>query len=151
MEDMDKITPATTPLSLHKQLFKENLTSAGRVLMPVTSDSVLHVGDKIIMHIELKTDRNMEYLHLKDMRAAGMEPVNVLSEYKWQDGLGYYESTKDASTDFFIDYMPMGTYVFEYPVYITHIGTFSCGISSIQCMYSPGFTSHSEGVKVTVE
>jgi len=151
LEDMDKITGAVTPLSLHKQLFVEKNTSSGKVLTPVTNDTVLHVGDKVVVRIELKSDRDMEYLHLKDMRAASMEPQNVLSEYKWQDGLGYYESTKDAATDFFIDYLPKGSYVFEYPVFITHIGTFSSGIASIQCMYAPEFTSHSEGLKVVVE
>lgn len=150
-EDMDKITQATTELSLHKKLFVERNTSAGKVLTPVDADSVLHVGDKVVMRIELKSGRNLEYIHLKDMRASAMEPVNVLSEYKWQDGLGYYESTKDVATDFFISYMQKGTYVFEYPVYITHTGTFSAGIATVQCMYAPEFTSHSEGVKIVVE
>ena len=92
----------------------------------------------------------MEYLHLKDMRASGTEPLNVLSSYKWQDGLGYYEATKDASTNFFIGYLPKGTYVFEYPLFVTHSGTFSVGIASIQCMYAPEFTSHSEGISIRV-
>lgn len=150
-EDMDKITQATTSLSLHKKLFVEHNTSSGKVLTPVDGDSILHVGDKVIVRVELKTDRDLEYIHLKDMRAAAMEPVNVLSEYKWQDGLGYYESTKDVATDFFISFMPKGTYVFEYPVYITHTGTFSAGTANVQCMYAPEFTSHSEGSKITVE
>lgn len=150
-EDMDKITQATTSLSLHKKLFVENTTASGKVLTPVDADSALHVGNKVIIRVELKTDRDLEYIHLKDMRASSMEPVNVLSEYKWQDGLGYYESTKDVATDFFISYMPKGTYVFEYPVYITHKGTFSAGIATVQCMYAPEFSSHSEGIKVEVE
>jgi hypothetical protein len=66
--------------------------------------------------IEIRVDRDMEYVHLKDMRAAGFEPENVLSRYKWQEGLGYYESTGDAATNFFIDWLPKGTYVFEYPM-----------------------------------
>ncbi|MBX9735040.1 MAG: hypothetical protein K2X37_13360, partial [Chitinophagaceae bacterium] len=88
--------------------------------------------------------------HLKDMRASGTEPVNVLSEYKWQDGLGYYEATKDASTNFFISYLPKGTYVFEYPLFVTHSGTFSVGIANIQCMYAPEFVSHSAGISLRV-
>ncbi len=151
LEDMDKITGAATPLSLQKQLFVENNTANGKILTPITADSVLHIGDKVIVRIVLKSDRDMEYLHLKDMRAASMEPQNVLSEYKWQDGLGYYESTKDAATDFFISYLSKGSYVFEYPVFITHTGTFSSGIATIQCMYAPEFASHSEGLRVVVE
>ena len=88
---------------------------------------------------------------MKDMRASGLEPINVLSRYKWQDGLGYYESTKDVATHFFFDYLPKGTYVFEYPMVVNHKGNFSNGITTIQCMYAPEFTSHSEGIRVTVE
>ncbi|MEI8075878.1 MAG: hypothetical protein WCH78_14095, partial [Bacteroidota bacterium] len=82
--------------------------------------------------------------------AAGMEPVNVLSGYKWQDGMGYYENTTDISSNFFISHMNKGTYVFEYPVYITHTGNFSVGITSIQSMYAPEFNSHSEGIRINV-
>ena len=93
----------------------------------------------------------MEYVHMKDMRAAALEPVTVLSGYKWQGGLGYYESTKDASTDFFFNYIPKGTYVFEYTLFVTHAGTFSNGITTIQCMYAPEFSAHSSGSKIIVE
>lgn len=149
-EDLDKITPAATPLSLTKKLFVERNTAKGKVLDPVKDNEELKTGDKIIVRIELRSDRDMDYLHLKDMRAASMEPVNVLSHYKWQDGLGYYESTKDASTNFFIDHLRKGTYVFDYPLFITHTGIFSVGIATIQCMYAPEFTSHSAGIKIRV-
>ena len=149
-EDMDKITPAATPLSIKKKLFIEKNTDKGKVLTPVNDNDELKVGDKVVIRLELRSDRDMEYLHLKDMRAATMEPENVLSSYKWQDGLGYYEATIDASTNFFISYLQKGTYVFEYPVFITHTGSFSMGTANIQCMYAPEFTSHSEGIKLVV-
>lgn len=150
-ENLDKITTAATPLQLTKKLFVEKNTDRGPVLQPVNEGDALKVGDKVKVRIELRVDRTMEYVHMKDMRAACMEPVNVLSEYKYQGGLGYYESTKDASTNFFFSWLPKGTYVFEYPLFVTHTGTFSNGITTIQCMYAPEFTSHSEGVNVTVE
>lgn len=150
-EQLDKITPNKTPLHLKKTLFIQKSTDAGFVLNPVTDDSKLKAGDKIIVRIELRADRTMEYVHMKDMRASGFEPINVLSSYKYQDGLGYYESTRDATTNFFFSSLPKGTYVFEYPLVITHEGDFSNGITSIQCMYAPEFTSHSEGVRVKVE
>ncbi|MGG9971330.1 alpha-2-macroglobulin family protein [Ferruginibacter sp. SUN002] len=150
-EDLDKITSAETPLKLVKKLFVEKNTDRGPQLIAVNDGDKLKVGDKIKVRIELKVDRDMEYIHMKDMRAACMEPVNVLSEYKWQGGLGYYESTKDASTNFFFNYLNRGTYVFEYPMFVTHAGNFSNGITTIQCMYAPEFTSHSEGVRVTVD
>lgn len=150
-EDLDKITTAATPLKLVKKLFVEKNTDRGPVLTPVNDGDVLKVGDKIKVRVELRVDRDMEYVHMKDMRASGLEPVNVLSTYKWQGGLGYYESTKDASTNFFFSYLRKGTYVFEYPLFVTHAGNFSNGVTSIQCMYAPEFSSHSEGVRIVVE
>ncbi|CAN5358816.1 alpha-2-macroglobulin family protein [soil metagenome] len=150
-EDLDKITFAETPLKLNKKIFVQRNTDHGLVISPIQEGDSLHIGDKIKVRIELRVDRYMEYVHMKDMRASCMEPVNVISQYKWQDGLGYYESTKDASTDFFFDRLNKGTYVFEYPVFVTHAGNFSNGITTIQSMYAPEFTSHSEGVRVTVK
>ena len=150
-EDLDKITSAETPLKLVKKLFIEKKSDRGPELQAVKDGDELHIGDKIKVRIELRVDRDMEYIHMKDMRAACMEPVNVISEYKYQGGLGYYESTKDASTNFFFSWLPRGTYVFEYPMFVTHAGNFSNGITTIQCMYAPEFTSHSEGVRVNVE
>jgi uncharacterized protein YfaS (alpha-2-macroglobulin family) len=150
-EDLDKITAAATPLSLKKQLFIERNSDRGPVLTEIKEGNELKVGDKVNVRIELRVDRDMEYVHMKDMRAACFEPVNVLSQYKYQGGLGYYESTKDVSTNFFFDYLRKGTYVFEYPVFVAAKGNFSNGISTIQCMYAPEFSSHSEGIRVDVK
>lgn len=147
-EDLDKITFAETPLKLSKQLFVETNTDSGPVLKPLREGDAVKVGDKIKVRIELRVDRDMEYVHMKDMRASGLEPVNVLSGYRWQGGLGYYESTRDASTNFFFNALRKGTYVFEYPLFITHEGDFSNGITTIQCMYAPEFTAHSEGIRL---
>lgn len=149
-EDMDKVTFAETPLKLTKNLFIEKNSDKGPQLTPVNADDILHVGDKVKVRITLHVDRDMEYVHMKDMRASAFEPVNVLSSFKWQDGLGYYESTKDASTNFFFSTLRKGIYVFEYPLFINQEGNFSNGITTIQCMYAPEFTAHSEGVRVQV-
>ncbi len=150
-EDLDKITTATTPLKLSKKLFVEKNTDRGPVITPVNDGDAIKIGDKIKVRVELRVDRDMEYVHMKDMRASALEPVNVLSSYKYQGGLGYYESTKDASTNFFFSYLRKGTYVFEYTLFATHAGNFSNGITTIQCMYAPEFSSHSEGVRINIE
>jgi uncharacterized protein YfaS (alpha-2-macroglobulin family) len=149
-EQLDKITPHETPLKIKKQLFLQKNTASGIVIEPITSETNLKLGDKIKVRIELRVDRDMSYVHMKDMRASGFEPTNVISGYKYQDGLGYYESTRDAATNFFFSYLNKGTYVFEYPLVVNHSGNFSNGITTIQCMYSPEFTSHSEGIRVKV-
>jgi len=150
-EQLDKITFAQTPISIKKELHLEKMEAKGPVLTPITGGTVLTPGDKVMVRIEIRVDRDMEYVHMKDMRAAGFEPVNVLSQYKWQGNIGYYESTQDAATNFFMDYLPKGTHVFEYPLRVTNKGNFSNGITTIQCMYAPEFTSHSEGIRVTVK
>ena len=149
-EDLDKITSAETPLQLKKKLFLKKNTDTGEEIAEITSSTSLAVGDLVRVRIELSVDRPMEFVHMKDMRAAGFEPVNVISRYKWQDGLGYYEATKDASTNFFFDYLPKGVYVFEYDVRVNNAGNFSNGITTIQSMYAPEFSSHSEGIRVIV-
>ncbi|MDQ2721185.1 MAG: MG2 domain-containing protein [Bacteroidota bacterium] len=150
-ENLDKITFSETPLKLSKKLFIERNTDKGQVLIPVNDGNNLHIGDKIKVRIELRVDRDMEYVHMKDMRASCMEPTNVISSYKWQGGLGYYETTKDVSTNFFFGYLNKGTYVFEYPMFVTHTGNFSNGITTIQSMYAPEFTAHSEGIRLNVK
>ncbi|MBU1568179.1 MAG: hypothetical protein KJ630_21465 [Proteobacteria bacterium] len=143
LEDMTKVTPYEgTPLKLKKTLFIKDTTKKGQVLKPVTGP--LAVGDELVVRVELRVDRDMEYIHLKDQRGSGTEPVNVLSRYKYQDGLAYYESTRDAASHFFIDYLPKGTYVFEYSTRVQLKGRYQTGIATIQCMYAPEFNSHSE-------
>ena len=151
-EDLDKVTTfKETPLTINKQLFKETNSDKGPVIQPIAAGASLQPGDKLKVRIEIRVDRDMEYVHLKDMRASGFEPINVLSGYKWKSGLGYYESTGDVATNFFMDFLPKGTHVFEYPLRVVHSGDFSNGVTSMQCMYAPEFSSHSEGIRVTVE
>ena len=149
-ENLDKISSAETPLKLKKKLFLKKNTDTGEEISEITTDTKVKVGDLVRVRIELRSDRAMEFVHMKDMRAAGLEPVNVLSKYKWQDGLGYYESTKDASTNFFFDYLPKGVYVFEYDLRVNNAGNMSNGITTIQSMYAPEFSSHSEGTRLLV-
>ncbi|HBG71742.1 MAG TPA: hypothetical protein DHV29_04885 [Bacteroidales bacterium] len=149
-EDLDKITPHETPISIKKQLFVERQSPTGPRMEPIGDNATLKVGDKVKVRIEIRVDREMEYVHMKDMRASCMEPVNVLSTTKYQGGLWYFENTRDAATNFFFNNLLKGTYVFEYSMFTTHAGDFSNGITTIQCMYAPEFSSHSEGIRVKV-
>ncbi|NND79585.1 MAG: hypothetical protein HKN53_06790, partial [Maribacter sp.] len=150
-EDLDKITFAETPLKLKKKLFLRRYTQTGEEILEINDTTKLKLGDLVRVRIELRADRPMEFVHMKDMRASGLEPINVLSQYKWQDGLGYYESTKDASTNFFFDYLPKGVFVFEYDLRVNNSGEFSNGITTIQNMYAPEFSSHSEGIRINIK
>jgi hypothetical protein len=149
-EKLDKIEGHETNLKVYKKLFVEKVGDRGPYLQEVNEDKELKVGDKVKVRIEIRVDRDMEYVHLKDMRASAFEPENVISSYKWQDGFGYYEATGDSAVSFFIDYLPKGTYIFEYPLRVTHMGEFSNGITTIQSMYAPEFSSHSKGIRVNI-
>ncbi len=154
-DQLDQIKPAgggaKAPLKLTKRLFIQRNTDRGPVLDTIADNGSLKVGDRLVVRIELRADRDLEYVHMKDMRAACLEPVNVLSQYKWQGGLGYYETTKDASTEFFFPEVRRGTYVFEYTLIAGQTGNFSNGIASVECMYAPEYADHSEGIRINVE
>jgi hypothetical protein len=150
LEDIANITSHKgTHLTLEKAVYTKEYTGRGEVINQV--DGTLEVGDELVIRVVLKTDRDMEYVHLKDYRGSGTEPVNVISGYRYQDGLWYYESTRDTASHFFIDYLPKGTYVFEYSVRVQHRGVYESGIAAVQCLYAPEFNSHSESTELRVE
>jgi uncharacterized protein YfaS (alpha-2-macroglobulin family) len=145
-------------LKLEKELYRRVLTDAGPKLEKVGVGEQgaagdfpsVKVGDELVCRVVLRTDRDMEYVHLKDYRGSGTEPVDVLSGYKFQDGLFYYQSTRDTATHFFIDYLRRGTYVFEYNLRVQHSGEYPMGYAAIECMYAPEFRSHSAGITLRV-
>lgn len=149
-EDIKNITPHKSPLSLVKKLWVKRDTKKGPTLFPISAEK-LSSGETLVVRVELHVDRDMEYVHLKDMRGSGTEPVNVLSSWKYQDGLAYYESTRDTATHFFFAYLPKGDYVFEYELKIFHRGEFQSGIAEIQSLYAPEFSSHSESINLKID
>lgn len=144
--DIDSIsgTSSDMPLSVERELWCVQNTEHGTELTLVTPDAPLTVGDKVRVRMVIRCDRDLEFVHLKDLRAAAFEPTEAISRYRWQDGLGYYQSFRDASVNFFFDRINKGTYVFEYTLFVTQSGTFSSGYASIQCMYAPEFSAHSK-------
>lgn len=149
-EQMDKLTPSTTDIKLERKYFIEKQDAAGAVLTAVDAQHQPKTGDLLKVVVYLKAGRNFEYIHLKDMRPAGTEPVDVLSAFNYQDGLYYYQVTKDVATNFFISKLNKGNYVFEYKLRVAQAGNFSTGISTVQSMYAPEFNAHSEGRRLEI-
>ena len=150
LENLDKVTPSTTDISLERKYFIQKQSDNGPQLTAVDATHQPKVGDLLKVVVYLKAGRDYEYVQLKDMRPSGTEPVDVLSAYKQQDGLYYYQVTKDVATNFFISYLNKGNYVFEYSLRVAQQGNFSTGISSAQSMYAPEFSAHSEGERLLV-
>ena len=149
-EDLDKIKSSENYISITKELYKKVKTVNGEELQKISADTPLKVGDKVTVRMILNTDRAMEFIHIKDMRAAGFEPTDALSGYQWKNSLGYYQSTKDASTNFYIQYMPKGKYVFEYDLVSNAAGKFSNGITTMQNYYAPQMNAHTKGSAVQI-
>lgn len=151
LEDIGKITPHTdTPLTIEKSLYRRVNTDAGPQLVALDDGTRVSVGDELVTRVVVRTDRAMDYIHLKDNRGSGAEPVNVLSGYRWQDQIAYYETTRDTATHFFIDRLPPGTHVFESSVRVQHAGTWQAGHAEIRCLYAPEFSSHTASTALEV-
>ena len=138
-------------MSVKKSLYVKSTAQKEKAFVELNSNSVVQVADLIRVRLEISSDRSMEFIHLKDMRASGLEPINVFSGHRRQMGVTYYESTRDEETNFFIDRLPKGTFIIEYDLRVNNAGDMSNGISTIQSMYAPEFSSHSEGIRVSVD
>ena len=149
-EDLDKIERSKgEEIIINKTLFLKENTSAGPQLKSLPE--VLKVGELVTVRVTIKVKSDFEFVHLKDMRASGLEPTSVLSRHHHKDGLNYYQSIKDAATHFFFDYLPKGTYVFEYDLRVNNAGDFSNGITQMESMYAPEFSSFSKGIRIKIE
>jgi hypothetical protein len=150
-EDLDKVKSAASGLSITKKIFKLVNTDKGKERIEVMDTSLLKVGDFIEVVLVVSSDRNLEFVHIKDGRAAGTEPRDVLSQYQWQNGIGYFQSTKDVSTNFFIDQMNKGVYQLSYILKVEQAGVFNSGLATVQCMYAPEFIANSKALVLKVE
>lgn len=149
-QDLDKVTGQSGPLKITKKLFVEKMSATAKTLLPI-EQTELKKGDKVITRLVITTDRNLEFVALKDLRAACFEPVNQLSGCLWKEGVCYYQTTKDASTQFFFSFLPKGMYVFEYELWVNSSGTYTSGIASLQCQYAPEFVSHTGGERIEIK
>ena len=151
LEQMNKVGDKEAPLSVTRQVSLEESSPNGPQLVTVNDARQLKVGDKVQVRMTVKIDQDLDYVHLKDVRASCMEPLQVLSGYHWENGSSYYETITDAAVHFYFAHLAKGTYVFTYPVYITQPGDFTGGMSTLECLYAPQFSAHSSGVELKVD
>jgi len=147
---INDVTKNKGELSVERTLFVESNTDNGRQITPLAKGQSLHVGDKVVVRLTIRTQQEMTYVHLKDLRAGCFEPAEQTSRTLYRDGLSYYQTAKDTSEQFFFDRLPKGTFVLEYPVYVSRPGIYSSGLSTIQCLYAPEYVSNTEGGQIEV-
>ena len=150
-EDIDKVVKNKTALHVEKMVMLEVRENGKSVLKQINEGTKLSVGDKLVVRLTLRTDRDMDYVSLKDQRASCLEPTQQLSGYRCSEGTCYYQSPKDAAMYYFFDHLAKGTYVFEYPLWVTHAGDYCNGITSAQCLYAPEFLTSTGSVRIRVD
>ncbi|MCP3161646.1 alpha-2-macroglobulin family protein [Myxococcus qinghaiensis] len=133
-----------------RRYFRREREGREAVLQPLAEGAVLNPGDEVEVQISLRTKHAAEYVHLRDPRAAGLEPENAQSRHKYDLGIVWYEETRDSGTNFFFEWLPAGEYTFKYRVRANMAGTFRVGPATVQSMYAPEFTAYSAGAVLTV-
>ena len=143
LEDMDQLQSAKgNGLKITRTYYRDG--------KEVSSKTDLHVGDELTVRLTVKADRDMDFIQIKDTRAACMEPKEALSGYRHSDAIGYYQVMRDASAEFFIDKLRKGIVQIGYKVYIDRPGTYQTGIATVQSAYAPEFAGHTKSLSVTV-
>jgi hypothetical protein len=153
LDDISSVPAAgREELSIEKQLFIKRMTKSGPELVPAKDGAAtqVEVGDELVVRLVVKSDRDYEFLELRDHRPSLTDPVDVLSGWRWGDGVGWYVAVRDASTQLFFERLPRGTHVFEYALRAAHRGTASSGFATIQSRYAPEFSAHSASIPVEV-
>lgn len=149
LQDIDKVTKTNNndqPFVIKKDYFKE--INNQKVLTDNSQD--LKIGDEVWVRINFYTKENASYVHIKDERAATFEPFFELSGIKYENDFRYFYKVNDASTNFFIDYLPIGEYDLWYKVKVNNAGTFIDGLTTMQSMYAPQYNAHSSANRLIV-
>jgi uncharacterized protein YfaS (alpha-2-macroglobulin family) len=138
-------------LSVSRSYFKREHTGTEYVLKPLAEGATLETGDEVEVHLSLRAKHPCEYIHLRDPRAAGLEPESAVSRYRWDQGIGWYEEIRDSGTNFFFEWLPQGEYALKYRLRANMGGTFRIGPATVQSMYAPEFNAYSTGARLTVQ
>ncbi len=144
-EKIENVSASKNDLEIKKTMNLERNEKNRKTLEPITEKTKLKVGDKVVIRLVIKSQREMEFVSLKDQKPACLEPTQQLSEYHWVKGIFYLQVPKDASINFFFEYLPKGTFVIEYPLWVSHAGEFTNGIATLQSLYAPAFVANSQG------
>ncbi len=148
-EDIDKVKGFEEgSLRITKGLFTKEAGSYEWI--PVSERNHLRLGDEVLVRVEVSTERDLDYVHLKDSRASGLEPLGLRSGHFWDGGVNYFRSVDDNDVHLFFDHLPKGRHIIEYQLIVSHAGDFSNGICKIQSLYAPEFSGHTNGGRITI-
>ena len=146
---IDEVKSDESGFTIKRELLVETVTDKGKVLVPAEKRT-LKVGDKLTVKITFTSQQDMSFVFVKDLRAAGFEPIEQVSHYEYNDQMSYYQSNTDTDMEFFIEFLPKGTHQLEYSMFVTKEGYLNNGYALIQCQYAPEFSAYSDGMRVKV-
>jgi uncharacterized protein YfaS (alpha-2-macroglobulin family) len=137
--------------AVERTYFKREKKGEEVVLKPLADGAALAVGDEIEVQLAIRARHQAEYVHLRDPRPSGCEPVTLTSGYKWDLGLVRYEEIRDSGTNFFVEWLPEGEYTLKHRMRCAMAGTFKTAPATLQSMYAPEFAAYSAGALVTIK
>ena len=151
MYSTDQVPQASEPgmLELSRAFYRRVKEGEDYHLKPLASGDTVNVGDEIEVQLKINTRSQFEYVHLKDPKAAGFEAETLLSGWKY-DPLWFYEEPRDSLTNFFMSWVPHGEYILRYRLRPTKPGTYRVGAATLQPMYAPEMSAHSDGFVMNV-
>ena len=137
-------------LQVERRYFRRTHNGKEYLLTPLGPGSALAIGDELEVQLSLRSKHAAQYIHLRDPRAAGLEPEAAVSRYRWDLGVAAYEEVRDSSTNYFFERLPAGEYTFTYRLRASMAGTFSIGPATLQSLYAPEFAAYSTGHQLTI-
>ena len=146
---IDEVKIDEAGFTIKRELFVETVNEKNKILVPVEKQP-LKVGDKLTVKITFENQQDMSYVFLKDLRAAGFEPIEQVSHYEYDDRMSYYQTNTDTDMEFFIEFLPKGVHQLEYSMFVTKEGNLNNGYALIQCQYAPEFSAYSSGMRIEV-
>lgn len=150
-----EITSGKSGIEVKKKMYKVVIGNDGdddkEMLQEIKEGEKLKKGDKVKIVMTLRSDRDIDFVQVLDLRAACLEPVRKRPGMEWADSRFYYQSITDSEYSMFFDHISKGTRVFEYTLHVTQSGEYTQGITKVIPHYCPAFSANSEGGKVRVE
>ena len=108
---------------------------------PIQSGEKLTVGTVLITKLRITTRRDLDFVTIRDMRSACCEPLEQLSHYEWQRGLGYYVEARNYAQIYHINSLLRGSYEISYEQSVVRPGTYQRGITQAQCAYATEYSA----------
>jgi hypothetical protein len=146
LEDLDKVTKTNEALRVQKHYY----FSKGGKEVELKANDTVSVGTKITVKISINTNRDMDFVHLKDSKGMGCEAQQSLS-VKNRNKSAYYLVQRDASTSFFIDALSKGTHSYTYDFFVTNKGKVHFGPAIVESNYAPSLKANSNGFVLVCE